>query len=48
MGIINVDLNNIILDHINFDEGDPETMIHVRLMAWRNRCKQHEAFEKAF
>ena len=48
MGIINVDLNNIILDHINFDEDDSETMIHVRLMAWRNRCKQHEVFEKAF
>ena len=48
MGIISVGLNNITLDHINFDEDDPETMIHVILMAWRNRCKKHEAFEKAF
>ena len=34
MGILSVDLNNINLDDVNFDEDDPETITHVRLMAW--------------
>ena len=33
MGILSVVLNNINLDDVNFDEDDPETIIHVRLMA---------------
>ena len=33
MGILSVDLNNINLDDLNFYEGDPEAIIHVRLMA---------------
>ena len=33
MGILSVVLNNINLDDVNFDEDDPETVIHVRLMA---------------
>ena len=28
MGILSVDLNNINLDHVNFDEDDPETIVH--------------------
>ena len=35
MGILSVDLN--------FDEDDPEIIIHVRLMAWYNRFKQSKA-----
>ena len=27
-------------NHDNFDEDDPKTIIHVRLMAWCNRQKQ--------
>ena len=46
MGILNVDLNDINLDDVNFDEDDHETIIHVRLISWRNRCKQHKAFKK--
>ena len=34
MGILSIDLNNINLDDTNYDEGDPETIIHVRLLAW--------------
>ena len=30
-------LNNINLDDVNFDEGNSETMIHVRIMARCNR-----------
>ena len=33
MGILSVVVNNINLDDVNFDEDDPETVIHVRLMA---------------
>ena len=33
MGILSVVLNNINLDDVNFDEDDPETVIHVRLRA---------------
>ena len=38
--------NNISLDDNNFDEDDPETIIHVRLIAWRNRFKQRKTFKK--
>ena len=33
MGILSLDLNNINLGDVNFDEDDPKTIIHVRLMA---------------
>ena len=36
MGILSADLNNIKLNDSNFDEEDPESIIHVRLMA---QCK---------
>ena len=36
MGFRSVDLNNINLDDANFDENYPETIIHVRRMAWHN------------
>ena len=31
--------NNISLDDNNFDEDDPETIIHVRVIAWRSNVK---------
>ena len=34
MVILSVDLNNINLDDADFDEDDPENIIHVRLIAW--------------
>ena len=33
MGILSVVLNNINLDDVNFDEDDPETIVHASLMA---------------
>ena len=37
MSILSKDLNNNNnLDHVNFYENDLETIIHVRIMAWRN------------
>ena len=41
-----IDLNNINLDDDDFHEDDPETIIHVRLIAWCNRYKQHKACKK--
>lgn len=37
MGFLCVDLNNINLDNVNFDEDNPETITHARLMALHNR-----------
>ena len=45
MAVPTVDLNNINLDNISFDENDPETIIHARLMARCNRFKQRKAFK---
>ena len=39
MSILNIDLNYINLDANNFDEDDPDTIIHVRLLAWKQSFK---------
>ena len=39
-------LNDISLDDDNFDKEDPETIIHIRSLAWRNRFKQCKACKK--
>ena len=36
MGILNIDLNDINTDSTNYDEDDPETNIHMRLLARHN------------
>ena len=46
MGILSVDLNKINLNDVNFDEDDPETIIHNKLLAWRNKFKQRKEFTK--
>ena len=40
MVLVNVDFNNVSLDDVNFDNDDPKTMIHIRLMTWCDRYKQ--------
>ena len=45
MCMLSVDLNNINLDNVNFDEDDPET-IYARLIPWHNRFKQRKALKK--
>ena len=42
MGILGVNLDDIILDN-NFDEGDPDIIILIRLLAWHNKFKKHKA-----
>ena len=39
MSLLNIDLNCINLDANNFDEDDPDTIIHVRLLAWKQSFK---------
>ena len=46
IGILIVDLKNINLDYVNFDEDNPEIIIHVRHLDWCNRSKQYKAFKK--
>ena len=41
-----VDITNVSLDDDNFDSDNPETIIHVRLVAWCNKYKQREACKK--
>ena len=44
-GILNIDLNNISLDN-NFHKYDPDTVILVRLLAWRIKFRKDKALKK--
>ena len=46
MGILNINVNFINLDDNNFDEHDPDTTVHVRLLAWQTKFKKRKAFKK--
>ena len=37
IGLVNADHNNVSLHEDNFDNDNPDTIAHVRLMAWCNR-----------
>ena len=45
MGILNIDLNNINFDN-KFDEDGPDTITHIRLLAWHIKFEKHKAFKK--
>ena len=45
MGILNIDINNIILEN-NFDEDDPDIIILVRVVAWHIKFEKHKALKK--
>ena len=47
MGILGVDIDKINLDdERNFYEDDPDTIIHVRLLAWHNKFKKCKVLKK--
>ena len=46
MGILNIDLNNTNLDNTTYDEDDPETIIHVKLLGWHIKLKRRKALKK--
>ena len=45
MGILNIDLNNINLDDNNYDECYPDTIIHVKLLAWHIKFEKGKALK---
>ena len=46
MRIFCADLDKIYLDDVDFDEYDPETIVHIRLLASLNKLKKRKAFTK--
>ena len=46
MSILNIDLNNINVDDINYYEGNPETTIFTRLLAWHIKFDKLKALKK--
>ena len=47
MGILSIDLNNINLHDNNYGEDEPETIIHVRLLACHSLSENHKALQKS-
>ena len=45
MSILNIDLHNIDLDN-DVDEGDPDTIIFIRLLAWHIKFEKCKALKK--
>ena len=45
IGIFNIDINNINFDN-NFDEDDPDTIIHVRLLAWHIKFEKRKGLKR--
>ena len=45
MGILNIDLNNINLDH-GFDRDDPDTIILIRVLAWHAKFRKRKELKK--
>ena len=46
IGTLSVDLDKIYLDDVKFCENYRETVISVRLFAWRNKFEQRKTFKK--
>ena len=45
MGILDIDLNNISLDN-DFDEDDPDIIIHVKFLIWHIKFEKRKAPKK--
>ena len=46
MCILSIDLNNINLNDTNYNEEEPQTIIHVRLLAWQSKFEKLKALKK--
>ena len=46
MGIASIDLNNINLDNTNYDEDDPETVIHIGVLAQDIKFEKGKSLKK--
>ena len=45
MNVLNIDPNKVNLDN-NFDEDDPDTIIHIRILAWQIKLEKQKALKK--
>ena len=46
LGILSIDLNKFNPDDTNYDKDDPETVIHIRILAWHIKFEKRKALEK--
>ena len=46
LGVLSIDLNKFNPDDTNYDEDDPETVIHIRILAWHINFEKRKALEK--
>ena len=46
MSNLNIDLNYINLENNTFDGDDPDTIVHVKLLAWHIKFKKRKAIKK--
>ena len=46
MGIVDIDFNNVNLNNTNYDEGDPDTNIFVRLFTWHIKFEERKVLKK--
>ena len=46
MGILNIYLNNVNLDDIDYNQDDPETIIYIRLLDCHIKFKKRKALKK--
>ena len=46
IGIFNIDLNSNNLDDTNYEEDDPDIIIHVRLLVWHTKFEKRKALKK--
>ena len=46
MGILNIDINNMNLDDTNYDEDDPGTIIHIRLLPWHIKLEKRKVLKR--
>ena len=46
LAIVSIDYNNINLDDTNYDEDDPENIVHIRLFAWHIKFEKRKALKK--
>ena len=46
MGILNIDPNNVNLDDANYEEDDPDIIIHVRLLPWHIKFQKRKNLKK--
>ena len=46
MAILTIGLDNVNLDDTSYNENDPETIIHVILLAWHVKVKKRKELKK--